>query len=60
MRSFVAEGECHEEISWKRVAQVMENLRVKKDVNQLAALLEMFQCLIDNKHFAFMEIYVSE
>lgn len=39
--------------------QVPEYLKRQKEPDQLAALLQMLQCLLNNKHFAFLEIYVS-
>lgn len=42
------------------VGQVPEYLKRQKEPDQLAALLQMLQCLLNNKHFAFLEIYVSE
>lgn len=40
------------------IGQVPEYLKRQKEPNQLAALLQMLQCLLNNKHFAFLEIYV--
>lgn len=43
-----------------RCGQVPEYLKRQKEPDQLAALLQMLQCLLNNKHFAFLEIYVSD
>ena len=40
--------------------QVTEHLKRQKDPDQLATLLQMLKCLLDNSHFAFLEIYVRE
>lgn len=42
------------------VLQVTEYLKRQKDPDQLATLLQMLQCLLNNPHFAFLEIYVSD
>lgn len=41
------------------IGQVPEYLKRQKEPDQLAALLQMLQCLLNNRHFAFLEIYVS-
>ena len=42
------------------VVQVTEYLKRQKDPDQLATLLQMLKCLLNNSHFAFLEIYVRE
>eukprot|EP00904_Undaria_pinnatifida_P008885 jgi/Undpi1/5126/HiC_scaffold_19.g08478.m1 len=40
--------------------KVTEYLKRQKDPDQLATLLQMLNCLLNNSHFAFLEIYVRE
>eukprot|EP00903_Cladosiphon_okamuranus_P018099 g16656.t1 len=40
-------------------SKVPEYLKRQKEPDQLAALLQMLQCLLNNKHFAFLEIYLD-
>ncbi|CBN74035.1 transcription initiation factor TFIID subunit 6 [Ectocarpus siliculosus] len=39
--------------------KVPEYLKRQKEPDQLAALLQMLQCLLNNKNFAFLEIYLD-